>query len=92
MSLLNTHGMMPTSASATGSGAAAGISTELHGMPATTLRDLGIALLVLTVIFAAGAIRGLLPRRAETNARREAAHLQELTQPRERTPQRMESS
>ena len=65
MSMLNTHGIMPASASVTGSGAVTSASAGLHGLAATSLRGLGIALLVLTIIFAAGAIRGLLPRRAE---------------------------
>lgn len=71
MSMLNTHGVMPVSASAAGTGAAVGVSSSLHGLAAASLRGLGIALLVLTIIFAIGAIRGLLPRRAEFAARRE---------------------
>jgi hypothetical protein len=71
MSMLNTHGVMPVSASAAGSGAAASVSAGFHGLAATSLRGLGIALLVLTIVFAIGAIRGLLPRRAELAARGE---------------------
>lgn len=63
MSMLNTHGFMPASASATGSGTAVTISTQAHGAAAGTLFSLGIALLILTAIFAIAAIRGLLPRR-----------------------------
>ena len=73
MSMLNTHGVMPVSASTTGSGAAVSVSSGLHGLGASSLLGLGIALLVLTIIFAIGAIRGLLPRRAELAARRELA-------------------
>jgi hypothetical protein len=73
MSMLNTHGVMPVSASAAGSGAAVSASSTFHGLAASSLRGLGIALLVLTIIFAIGAIRGLLPRRAEIAARRELA-------------------
>ena len=65
MSMLNTHSFMPASASATGSGAAAGVSAQAHGFAAGALMALGIALLVLTAIFALAAIRGLLPRRTE---------------------------
>jgi hypothetical protein len=72
MSMLNAHGVMPAAASAGGSGATTAVSAGLHGMAADSLRDLGIALLVLTIIFAVAAIRGLLPRRAELAARREA--------------------
>ena len=75
MSMLNSHGVMPVSASAAGSGAAAGVSAGFHGLAADSLRGLGITLLILTIVFAAGAIRGLLPRRAELAAR------QELTMP-----------
>jgi hypothetical protein len=73
MSMLNAHGMMPVSASAAGSGAAIGISAGVSDLAAAWLNGLGIALLVLTIVFAIGAVRGLLPRRAELRARREAA-------------------
>lgn len=63
MSMLNTHSFMPASASASGSGTAVSIATQAHGFAANTLLGLGIALLVLTAIFALAAIRGLLPRR-----------------------------
>ena len=63
MSMLNTHGFMPTSASAAGSGTAVSISTQAHGAATGALFGLGIALLILTAIFALAAIRGLLPRR-----------------------------
>jgi len=63
MSMLNTHGFMPTSASASGSGTAFSVSAQAHGLAANSLLGLGIALLVLTAIFAVAAIRGLLPRR-----------------------------
>jgi hypothetical protein len=72
MSMLNTHGLMPASASATGSGTAVGISASTHGLAAESLRDLGIALLVLTIVFALAAIRGLLPSKAELATRRTA--------------------
>jgi hypothetical protein len=71
MSMLNTHGMMHVSAAGTGAGAATSVSYSVHGLAAASLRGLGIALLALTIIFAIGAIRGLLPRRAELRARRE---------------------
>ena len=76
MSMLNTHGMMPVSASGAGSGAAVSVSAGFHGLAANSLRGLGIALLVLTIVFAIGAIRGLLPRRAELRARREQRALE----------------
>jgi hypothetical protein len=44
----------------------------MHGLLAESLRDLGIALLVLTIVFALAAIRGLLPSRAELATRRTA--------------------
>ena len=69
--MLNSHGVMPASASAAGSGAAVGVSSGFQGLAANSLRGLGIALLVLTIIFAIGAIRGLLPRRAALAARRD---------------------
>jgi hypothetical protein len=73
MSMLNAHGVMPTSASAAGAGTAIGVSAGVSDLAATWLRSLGIALLVLTIVFAIGAVRSLLPRRAEIRARREAA-------------------
>jgi hypothetical protein len=63
MSMLNTHSLMPATASATGTGTAVGVSTQAHGVATVALLALGIALLVLTGIFAIAAIRGLLPRR-----------------------------
>lgn len=76
MAMLNTHGMMPVSAAGAGSGAAVSVSSSFHGIAAASMHGLGIALLALTIIFAIGAIRGLLPQRAELRARRElrAAH------------------
>jgi hypothetical protein len=71
--MLNAHGVMPVPASAAGSGAAISVSAGFHGLAAAWLHGLGIALLVLTIIFAIGAVRGLLPRTAEMRARREAA-------------------
>jgi ABC-type phosphate transport system permease subunit len=65
MSMLNSHGVMPTSASAAGSGTAVSVSSTTHGVLATSLFALGVTLLVLTAIFAVAAIRGLLPRRTE---------------------------
>jgi hypothetical protein len=85
MSMLNTHGMMHVSAAGTGAGAATSVSYSVHGLAADSLRGLGIALLVLTIIFAIGAIRGLLPRRAELRARREQRAPQAPPAPRELT-------
>ena len=65
MSMLNTHGFTPTSATAAGSGAVAGMSAQVGGAAATVLLALATALLMLTIIFALAAIRGLLPRRRE---------------------------
>jgi hypothetical protein len=67
MSMLNTHSLMPATASATGTGTAVSVSTQAHGVAAVALLALGIALLVLTCIFALAAIRGLLPRRARSS-------------------------
>ena len=72
MSMLNTHSFMPTSASASGSGTAVSISTQAHGFAANALLGLGIALLVLTAIFALAAIRGLLPRHMRPAKRSES--------------------
>lgn len=69
MSMLNTHGFMPASASASGSGTAVSISTQAHGFAANALLGLGIALLVLTAVFALVAIRGLLPRHVRRASR-----------------------
>lgn len=66
MSMLNTHALMPTSASATGSAAAITTSGQLHDTPSAALYGLGIALLVLTAVFALAAIRGLLPHGSST--------------------------
>lgn len=66
MSMLNAHGMMPTSASATGTAAAVTTSAQVHGALSAALYGLGIALLILTAIFALAAIRSLLPRRSHT--------------------------
>jgi hypothetical protein len=63
MSMLNAHGIMPASASATGTGSAVTASAQTHGAVSTSLLILGVTLLVLTIIFALAAIRGLLPRR-----------------------------
>lgn len=65
MSMLNVHGTMPAAASATGSGTAVGISAQTSGFGATALLVLGIALLVLTAVFALAAVRGMLPARNE---------------------------
>lgn len=62
MSMLNAHGTMPAAASVTGGGTAVGVSAQAGGFGATALLVLGIALLVLTAVFALAAIRGLLPR------------------------------
>jgi hypothetical protein len=64
MSMLNTHSLMPATASATGTGTAVSVSTQASGVAAVALLALGIALLVLTCVFAIAAIRGLLPRRS----------------------------
>jgi hypothetical protein len=71
MGMLHVHGMVPVSAAVPGIAAGATVSSSSDGLAAASLRGLGIALLVLTIIFAIGAIRGLLPRRAELRARRE---------------------
>lgn len=72
MSMLNAHGVMPASASAASAGGTAYLSTQIHSFLWSALAGLGIALLVLTAIFAAGAIAGLLPRagRGESGRRR----------------------
>jgi hypothetical protein len=66
MSMLNAHGVMPTSASATGTTAAMTTSAQTHGALSGSLYWLGIALLVLTAVFALAAIRGLVPSRRHT--------------------------
>jgi hypothetical protein len=66
MSMLNTHALMPTSASVTGSAAATTTAGQLHGALSAALHGLGFALLILTAVFALAAIRGLLPRRSRT--------------------------
>jgi hypothetical protein len=66
MSMLNTHGVMPTSASAAGTAGALTTSAQAHGTLSAALYGLGITLLILTAIFALAAIRGLLPRRSRT--------------------------
>ena len=71
MGMLHVHGLVPVSTASTGISATAGVPQRLNGLAAESLRVLGIALLVLTIIFAVGAIRGLLPRRSELRARRE---------------------
>ena len=78
--MLNTHGFMPASASVAGAGTAVGLSAQGSGAAATTFMALGIALLVLTIIFALAAIRGLLPRRRELRQRRGGATPIGLTQ------------
>jgi ABC-type phosphate transport system permease subunit len=65
MGMLHTQSFMPTTASAAGSGTAVSVSQQAHGVAADSLLALGITLLVLTIIFAVAAIRGLLPRRAD---------------------------
>jgi hypothetical protein len=77
MGMLHIHGMVPVSAAGTSIGASATVSSSSDGLAAASLRGLGIALLVLTIIFAIGAIRGLLPRRAELRARRELPQFRE---------------
>lgn len=62
MSMLNTHGVMPASASAASAGGTMSVSAQLNGILSAALLGLGIALLVLTAVFAAAAIAGLLPR------------------------------
>lgn len=63
MSMLNTHGVMPTSASAAGTTAAITTSAQVHGTWSAALYGLGLTLLILTAVFALAAVRGLLPRR-----------------------------
>ena len=71
MGMLHVHGMVPISTGGTGLSATIGVPHRLNGLAAESLRALGIALLVLTIIFAVGAIRGMLPSRTELRARRE---------------------
>jgi hypothetical protein len=66
MSMLNTHALMPTSASAAGGAAAITTSGQVHGTLSVALYGLGITLLILTAVFALAAIRGLLPRGSRT--------------------------
>ena len=66
MSMLNTHALMHTSASATGSAAAITTSEQVQGALSAALHGLGFALLILTAVFALAAIRGLLPHRSRT--------------------------
>lgn len=66
MSMLNTHGVMPTSASGTVTTAAITTSAQAHGTLSVAMYGLGIALLALTAIFAVAAIRSLLPHRSPT--------------------------
>jgi hypothetical protein len=63
MGMLNTYGVAPAAASAAGTGASVTASAQTTGTASTVLFALGIALIVLTAIFAIAAIRGLLPRR-----------------------------
>lgn len=67
MSMLNAHGAMPASASAAGTTAALTTSAQEHGTLSAALYGLGIALLILTAVFALAAIRALLPRRSHTS-------------------------
>jgi len=60
MALLNTHGVMPASAAATGS--AVSLATPVQGTAGQVLTALGISLLVLTALFAVIAFKGMLPR------------------------------
>lgn len=66
MSMLNTHGVMPTSASAAGTTAALTTSAHAQGTLSAALYWLGITLLVLTAVFALAAVRSLLPSRRHT--------------------------
>ena len=52
MSMLNTHGVMSASASAAGTAGAITRSAQVHGPLSAALYGLGIALLVLTAVFA----------------------------------------
>jgi hypothetical protein len=70
MGMVHTQSFMPTSASAAGSGTAVSVSGQAHGAVAASLLTLGITLLVLTIIFAVAAIRGLMPNRSEGLPRR----------------------
>jgi hypothetical protein len=66
MSMLNTHGVMPTSASAAGTTTALTTSATAQGTLSAALYWLGITLLILTAVFALAAVRGLLPSRRHT--------------------------
>lgn len=76
MGMVHTQSFMPTSATAASSGTAVSFSGHAHGVAAGSLLALGITLLVLTIIFAVAAIRGLLPRRAEGSLMRRREHLE----------------
>ena len=66
MSMLNTHGVMPASASATGAAGTITTSAQVDGTLSAALYGLGITLLILTAVCALAAISGLLTRRSHT--------------------------
>jgi hypothetical protein len=66
MSMLNTHGVMPASASASGAAGTITTSAQVNGTLSAALYGLGITLLILTAVFALAAISGLLTRRSHT--------------------------
>jgi cytochrome c biogenesis protein CcdA len=67
MSMLNTHGAMPTSAYAAGTTAALTTSATAQGTLSSALYWLGVTLLILTAVFALAAVRSLLPSRRRTS-------------------------